>query len=239
MDSTIRHGTGPGAAITVADPFRPSEYTGMLMHVLKARAHTFELGAGLDMGVGSGVLLATLGLLGVECLYGVDVDADAMQASGRLLRQIGLLDRARLLQGFLWEPVGDRKFDVVVANLPNFAATKPSDPHHSVLWSMGGANARELIDPFLAGLRAHLHDTGVAFMTQNVFAGLAETECILAQSGLSARMILATTIIIHPMKSALLSPEVRASYTGVGINQIGPYEFIDVQVLEIRPTGFA
>ena len=108
---------------------------------------------GLDMGTGSGVLLATLGLLGVERIYGVDIDPDAIAASERLVRELGLFERTRLLQGSLWEPLGDEQFDVVVANLPNFAASQPSDPDHSRFWSVGGPDGRKLLDPFLAGLR--------------------------------------------------------------------------------------
>src|ERR1051326_1935585 len=118
------------------DAFRPSDYTGLLLHALRSRATDFRRGTGLDMGTGSGVLLATLGLLGVERIYGVDIDPDAIAASGRLIRELGLQERTRLLQGSLWEPLGDEQFDVVVANLPNFAASQPSDPERSRFWSM-------------------------------------------------------------------------------------------------------
>jgi release factor glutamine methyltransferase len=228
------HLAAPLTGIPGADPFRPSEYSGLLMSVLRSRAHDFGRGAGLDMGMGSGVLLATLGMLGVDRLFGVDIDPDAVQASDSLLRSLGLIERAQLRQGSLWEPVGDETFDVVVANLPNFASTEPSDPDHSRYWSMGGADGRGLIDPFVKGLGSHLRENGVAFMTHNVFAGLAETDDMLARQGLSARAIIATTTILHPMKSALLCPDVRAKYAGVAINRLGPYEFTDVQVLEIR-----
>ena len=230
--SPLRH---PPEAVGT-DPFRPSDYTGLLLHALKSRAGQFGRGMGLDMGTGSGVLLATLGLLGVKRLYGVDIDPNAIAASERLVRQLGLFERTRLLQCSLWEPLGDERFDVVVANLPNFAASQPSDPDHSRFWSVGGPDGRKLIDPFLAGLRFHLRDSGVALMTHNVFAGLPETNDILARHNLSARVVLATVTLLHPMKSALLDPDVRARYAGNAINKLGPYEFADVQVLEIRPT---
>ena len=148
-------------------------------------------------------------------------------------------DRAQLFCGSLWEPLGDMRFDVVAANLPHFAATEPSDPHHSQYWSMGGADGRSLLDPFLAGLRAHLRDTGVALITHNMFVGMERTEAILRGSGLAARPVLSTTSILHPVKSAVLTPKVRASYEGTAIRRLGPYEFVDVQILEIRPTGAA
>lgn len=189
------------------------------------------------MGTGSGVLLATLGLLGVERLSGVDIDPDAIEASDHLLREVGLRDRARLLLGSLWEPVGNEKFDVVVANLPNFASAQPCDPDHSRFWSMAGPDGRHLINPFLDGLRPHLRDSGVAFVTQNAFLGLAETEAILARHDLTVRIIQSTTIVLHPVKSTLLDRQVRAKNLGGALTRIGPYEFADVQVLEIRPAA--
>jgi release factor glutamine methyltransferase len=221
---------------TGSDPFRPSDYTGLLMHALRTRAGSYGRGAGLDMGMGSGVLLATLGSLGVERLYGVDIDPDAVRASRQLIDDLGLGERATLLVGSMWEPLGDERFDVVVANLPNFAATQPSDPDHSRFWSMGGANGRRWIDPFLAGLRSHLRDDGVVFMTHNVFAGIAETTAFLAGHGLTVSVIQTVTTVLHPVKSALLSPEIRDQHLGAALTRVGPYEFADVQVLEIRPA---
>lgn len=224
---------------TDADPFRPSEYTGLLIHTLRTHASDYARRAGLDMGTGSGVLLGVMGSLGVERLWGIDIDPAAVHAARRLMQTLGMTDRAQVLVGSMWEPLKDERFDVVVANLPNFAATKPSDPDHSPYWSMGGADGRRWIDPFLAGLRPHLHDNGVAFMTHNVFAGIPQTEAVLARSGLTARVINTTTTMLHPMKSALLSDEIRAKSDGTALTRIGAYEFAEVQVLEIRPTRTA
>jgi release factor glutamine methyltransferase len=229
--------TGPAAlreAAATTDPFRPSDYTGMLIHAVRQRAMTFGRRNGLDMGVGSGVLLGALGLLGVECLWGVDIDPAAIRAAGRLLRDMGLIDQARLLQGSLWEPVGDERFDLVVANLPHFATTEPPDPEHSPYWSVGGEDGRRQLDPFLLGLADHLRDDGVAFITHSEFVGIDRTRELLAAHGLAARVALSTSVLLHPVKATFLVPEVREKYLGAGLSRIGPYEFSDVVILEIR-----
>jgi release factor glutamine methyltransferase len=218
------------------DPYRPSDYTGLLMHALRAGAPGYRRGSGLDMGVGSGVLLAMLGELGVERLVGVDIDPFAIHAAETLLREMCLLDRTRLLQGSLWQAVGEVRFDIVVANLPHFAAIEPSDPDRSPYWSMGGPDGRCLLDPFLAELGAHLGDGGVALITHNSFVDVARTKAMLADQGLKARGVLSTTVPLHPTKIELLQQEVRAKYIGAGISRLGPYEFVDVQILEIRRT---
>jgi hypothetical protein len=33
-----------------------------------------------------------------------------------------------------------------------------------------------------------------------------------------------------------MSPDIRSSYSGSGIDRFGDYEFVDVQILEIRPA---
>lgn len=218
------------------DPLRPTDHTALLLHVLRREAARFGKRRGLDMGVGSGVLLAALGLLGVAELHGVDADAEAVAATRRLLGEMGLAARADVRQGSLWAPVAGGRFDVVVANLPQFAALEPSDPDHSPGWSAAGADGRAWLDPFLAGLGAHLAEDGVAFMTHNVAADRARTDEILARSGLAARTAHATTMVLDPRKSALLHPAVRARAEN-GLSRIGPYEFIEVTVLEIRPVG--
>ena len=196
------------------DLFRPSDYTGLMMHALRAGVSGYRRGSGLDMGVGSGVLLATLGELGVQRLVGVDIEQAALRSAAALLRAMHLLERARLLRGSLWEPVGAARFDIVVANLPHFAATEPSDPDRSPYWSMGGADERHLLDPFLAGLAMHLADDGVALITHNAFVGVDRTEAILMEQGLVSRGVLATTVPLHPAKTALLKAAVRARFTG-------------------------
>ncbi len=217
-----------------ADPFRPSDYTGLLMHALHVGAAGYGRDSGLDMGVGSGVLLASLGALGMARLVAVDIDPAALEATRALLAEMDLLASATLLQGSLWEPVGEERFDIVLANLPHFAATEPSDPDRSPHWSMGGADGRRLLDPFLAGLGTHLTAEGVALITHNSFVGVKRTRAALARQGLTARPVLATTVPLHPVKTELLQPEVRAKYTGAGISRLGPYEFAEVQILEIR-----
>lgn len=234
MTTVLRSPAGPPGIAAGHDPYRPSDYTGLLMHALRTRADSFGRGSGLDMGVGSGALLATLGLLGVQYLCGIDIDADALRSSEELLREVNLLGRTRLLHGSLWEPLQDEQFDVVVANLPHFAATEPSDPDRSRFWSMGGADGRRLLDPFLTGLGAHLRDNGVAFITHNAFVGLDRTNALLAEQHLTARAILSTTVPLHPVKTVLLRPEVREKYLGAGISRLGRYEFVEVQILEIR-----
>jgi release factor glutamine methyltransferase len=228
--------SGPLTA-PVQDPFRPSAHTGLLLAAIRAHADTCGHDAALDMGVGSGVVLAVLGQVGMRRLFGVDIDQAALDATSGMLHRHGMLDRTTLLQGSLWQPLGGERFDMVAANLPQFAADEPADPDHTPFWSSAGDDGRRFMDPFLAELGAHLRSDGVALIAHNVFLGITRTETLLRAQGLACRTIAETSVLLHPVKAGLLSPQLRERGPEVGIHRVGTYDFIDVEVLEIRHSG--
>ncbi len=219
-----------GTTLAEADPYCPSGHTGLLIDTLQHHAGRFGLDLGLDMGVGSGAVLATLGRLGVRRMHGIDIDAGALAATRTLLRQEGLLDRTELHQGSLWTPVAGLRFSIVAANLPQFAASGACDPAHNAYWSAGGPDGRAWMDPFLDGLYRHLLPNGAAFITHNVFLGRDRTRSALARHGLVARAAAATSVPLAAGKAAALNPAARIT----GFSRVGHYEFMAVEVLEIR-----
>ena len=68
----------------------------------------------------------------------------------------------------------------------------------------------------------------------NALLGMVETEAMLAEQGLVTRSVLSTTVALHPAKTILLQPEVRERFMDAGISRVGPYEFADVHIFEIR-----
>ena len=71
---------GPSSGIALA-ALRPSEYTAALIQVLQANAGRVRGATVLEIGSGSGVVLAALGGLGAASLCGIDIEEDAV-ASG-------------------------------------------------------------------------------------------------------------------------------------------------------------
>jgi methylase of polypeptide subunit release factors len=190
--------------------------------------------AGLDMGVGSGIVLAVLAALRLTRLVGVDIDPDALRATRELARAQRLAPEPELLLGSLWTPLGQERFDLIASNLPQFAAEHPADPEHTPYWSSAGRDGRLFLDPFLLGLPDHLTPGGMALITHNVFLGRDRTETILSALGLTSRVVASTSVLLHPRKASLLDPALRDQGSVVGIHRVGPYDFIDVDILEIR-----
>lgn len=224
--------TGAGQA---ADPFLPSEYTGLLLQAIRLLPNLSPDSHVAEIGVGSGVVLAALGQRGAGRLRGVDSQAGAIEATWALLRRLAVADRAELSLGSVWETLDGERFDLVVANLPQFPTDEPVDPDRIACWATGGADGRRIMDPFLAGLGAHLRPGGMALITHSTIIGLARTRAILAAHGLGFTSLMSTQVLMQPRKWALLAADAWARADELGLLAVGPYRFLEAHVLRIAP----
>jgi methylase of polypeptide subunit release factors len=212
---------------------RPSEYTGALIQALLAAPQRVAGARALEVGSGSGVVLAALGALGAASLCGVDIEREAVVAGGRLLEELGHGSAAQLHHGDMWQPVEGRCFDLVVANLPHFPMTRGAPGGRWPSWSCGGVDGRRLLDPFLDGLARHLSPHGCALITHNAFVGLHESRAILRRHGLGLKIV--STILVHipAEKIALMTRDILDVEEGRTIHRYGPYIFAEVHIVEI------
>jgi release factor glutamine methyltransferase len=175
---------------------------------------------------------------GAAGLCGVDLEADAVAATEGLLTGLGLAGRAETHQGHLFEPVGGRRFDLVLANLPHFPMERrPCDSRRSS-WSAGGADGRALLDPFLAGVGEHLAPGGQVFLVHNAFVGYEATLRMLEQRGLYASIADTRLVHVPDEKVALMTPGILSREIGRSIHRIGPYTFAQVLVLVIESDPY-
>jgi methylase of polypeptide subunit release factors len=217
---------------------RPSEYTAALIQVLQARRAMVRGARVLEIGSGSGVVLAALGALGAASLCGIDIEEDAVTSGMLLLDGLGHGKAAEFHQGDMWLPVGARRFDLIVANLPHFPMTDDVAVSGRLpTWSAGGADGRRLLDPFLEGLGEHLVPGGRAFITHNAFVGVERSRAILAGIGFALQVVLTTLVNLSDEKLARMTRRVLAAEEGRTIHRYGPYAFAEVHIAEIGPAG--
>ncbi len=215
----------------------PSEYTAALIQVLRGKAAQLRGAKVLEIGSGSGVVLAALGALGAAALWGVDIEQEAVDESMSLLRNQGYADIARIQRGDLWQPVAGQRFDLIVANLPHFPMTSGVINGRLSSWSCGGVDGRRFLNPFLAGLAQHLAPRGRAVITHNAFVGVDASRALLRQQGLALRIALTFLVNIQGLKLTQLTPSVLADEEGQTIYRYGPHAFADVHIVEISATG--
>lgn len=212
---------------------RPSEYTAALIQVLRARA-AWTLGANaLEIGCGSGVVLAALGSIGAASLCGIDIESEAVLYGSLLLRELDYGDKVEFHRGDMWRPVFGRRFDLIAANLPHFPMQAREIGCRLPSWSSGGPDGRLLLDRFLEGLAAHLAPRGRAVITHNGFLDLERSRSILGESGLLLRIAQTILVYISGEKLASMTPDILRAEEGRSVHRYGPYAFGEMHIVEI------
>jgi release factor glutamine methyltransferase len=164
--------------------FRPSDYTAALLRLLQVRKEWVCGARVLDVGCGSGVLLAAAGALGAAVVCGVDIEPEAVAASARLLQTLDLDCAVEVHHGNLFTPVRGRRFELILANLPHFPMEAAEISGRRPTWSAGGRDGRALLDRFIAGIGGHLAPNGRAIVAHNAFVDVEATRTAAGRQGL-------------------------------------------------------
>lgn len=110
----------------------------------------------LDMGTGSGVG-AVFAARNAARVVAVDVNPEAVRCARINVLLHHAEDRVDVIEGDLFEPVADMRFDVILFNPPYFQG-QPRTNFERALWSDG------LHDRFAEGLAGHLKQDGCALL---------------------------------------------------------------------------
>jgi len=214
---------------------RPSEYTAALIHAIRAEPSRVCGARVLEIGCGSGVVLAVLGGLGAVSLCGIDIERDSIATGQSLLRELG--HDAEIYQGDMWQPVSGRRFDLIVANLPHFPMDHFEISGRLSTWSSGGIDGRELLDPFLEGLSDHLGANGRSLITHNAFVDVGRSRGILERHGLAMHIVKTVLVHIANEKIDLMTPSILRAEEGSSLHRYGPHTFADMHIVEIAAAG--
>ena len=218
----------PAASACLAERMRPSEYTAAALRVIGQRGPARAIRRAIEIGTGSGVLLAALAQCGAEEIWGVDIDPDALLVAGPLLAREAAGKPVHLLLGDVWRCVPRLRFDAIVANLPHFPAILPPAPGRNPYWSGGG---RGVLDVFLDDLAQYLARDGVAWITHHALTDLDRTEQRLLEQGLTAEKVFSWTVYEPKARMRAIPPAMARPDT---VRCLGGYHFVEAHVLEIR-----
>ena len=120
----------------------------------------------LELGTGSGCLAILAAFAFPEAkVDAVDISAGALEVAAANVANYGLEERVRLVEGDLFQPVGDRRYDLIVANPPYVDAEAmtalPDEYRHEPEVALaGGQDGLDLVRPIVAGAGRHLEPGG-------------------------------------------------------------------------------
>ena len=124
----------------------------------------------LDIGTGSGCIAIACALAFPRVTVdAVDLSGDALDVARRNVARHAVGDRVRLLRGDVFEPVGDARYDLIVANPPYVSDAEmsalPSEyGHEPDLALRAGADGLDVVRRILAGAPRHLAPEGALFV---------------------------------------------------------------------------
>ena len=124
----------------------------------------------LDVGTGSGCIAIACALAFPQAsVDAVDVSGGALEVAGHNVARHGVGGRVRLLQGDVYQPVADARYELIVANPPyvsdsEMQALPPEYRHEPDVALRAGADGLDVLRSLLAGAARHLAPGGALFV---------------------------------------------------------------------------
>ena len=141
----------------------------------------------LEIGTGSGIVAMYASKLTDEITV-TDINFDACRLAEKNFRENGI-ENIEILFGNMFEPVKNRKFDVILFNTPYLPTEDGEILEDTINYAFdGGLNGRKVIDVFLNEVRNHLNEGGIVQLIQSSLSGNEETLDMLDKSGFIAEI---------------------------------------------------
>ena len=141
----------------------------------------------LEIGTGSGIVAMYASKLTDEITV-TDINFDACRLAEKNFRENGI-ENIEILFGNMFEPVKNRKFDVILFNTPYLPTEEGEVLEDTINYAFdGGLNGRKVIDVFLNEVGNHLNEGGIVQLIQSSLSGNEETLDMLDKSGFIAEI---------------------------------------------------
>jgi release factor glutamine methyltransferase len=150
----------------------------------------------LDIGTGSGAIALSLAAEGgFERVVATDVSAAALALAAENAAACGLAARVEFRCGPLFEPVGDARFDVVVANPPYVAESEAAMlapevlEHEPALALFGGDDGLDVLRDLIAAAPGYMEDGALLALEIGATQGEAVLDLVRRTGAYAAERI--------------------------------------------------
>lgn len=141
----------------------------------------------LEIGTGSGIVAMYASRL-TNCITVTDINFDACELARKNFKENNI-ENVEILFGNMFEPVENRKFDVILFNTPYLPTEEGEVLEDTINYAFdGGLNGRKVIDVFLNEVGNHLNDGGIVQLIQSSLSGNEETLSKLDELGFIAEI---------------------------------------------------
>ena len=128
----------------------------------------------LEIGTGSGIVAMYASRL-TDKITVSDINFNACELARKNFEDNNI-ENIEILFGNMFEPVENRKFDVILFNTPYLPTEDDEVIDDTINYAFdGGLNGRKVIDLFLNEVGNHLNDGGIVQMIQSSLSGNEET----------------------------------------------------------------
>lgn len=128
----------------------------------------------LEIGTGTGIVAMYASRM-TDKITVTDINFDAVELAEHNFKKNDI-ENIEILFGNLFEPLKNRKFDVILFNTPYLPTENGDVIDDNLNYAFdGGLNGRKVIDKFLDEVKNHLNEKGIVQIIQSSLSGNEET----------------------------------------------------------------
>lgn len=141
----------------------------------------------LEIGTGSGLVSMYASLL-TDDVTATDINYNALELAEKNFK-LNNINTIKLEFGDLFEPVKDKKFDVVLFNTPYLPTDSDDIINDDLNYAFdGGLDGRKVIDRFINQVSNHLNDKGIVQIIQSSLSDNDRTLDMFDRNGFVAEI---------------------------------------------------
>ena len=141
----------------------------------------------LEIGTGSGLVSMYASLL-TDDVTATDINFNALELAEKNFK-LNNIDTVKLEFGDMFEPVKDKKFDVILFNTPYLPTDSDDVIDDDLNYAFdAGLNGRKVIERFINEVSNHLNDKGIVQMIQSSLSDNDRTLDMFDRNGFVAEI---------------------------------------------------
>ena len=141
----------------------------------------------LEIGTGSGLVSMYASLL-TDDVTATDINYNALELAEKNFK-LNNIDTIKLEFGDMFEPVKDKKFDVILFNTPYLPTDSDDIINDDLNYAFdGGLDGRKVIDRFINEVSNHLNDKGIVQIIQSSLSDNNRTLDMFDRNGFVAEI---------------------------------------------------